>query len=103
MRILRLFKESEKYMTIEKDTIRKILVEEIESMFNISIIDLDENLLNQNLGIDTFDLLYLLNMMNEKFKVNVYKIIERNDSKVFTVNNLAEKIEEMYFDDNRNN
>lgn len=89
-------------MTMEKDTVRKILVEEIESMFNISIIDLDENLLNQNLGIDTFDLLYLLNMMNEKFKVNVYKIIERNDSKVFTVNNLAEKIEEMYSDENRN-
>lgn len=87
---------------MEKDTVRKILVEEIESMFNISIIDLDENLLNQNLGIDTFDLLYLLNMMNEKFKVNVYKIIERNDSKVFTVNNLAEKIEEMYSDENRN-
>lgn len=102
MRILRLFKESEKHMTMTKDTVRKILVEEIESIFNISITDLDENLLNQNLGIDTFDLLYLLNMMNERFKVNVYKIIERNDSKVFTVNNLAEKIEEMYFDENRN-
>ena len=102
MRILRLFKESEKHMTMAKDTVRKILVEEIESIFNISITDLDENLLNQNLGIDTFDLLYLLNMMNERFKVNVYKIIERNDSKVFTVNNLAEKIEEMYFDENRN-
>ena len=102
MRILRLFKESEKHMTMAKDTVRKILVEEIESIFNISITDLDENLLNQNLGIDTFDLLYLLNMMNERFKVNVYKIIERNDSKVFTVNNLAEKIEEMYCDENRN-
>lgn len=44
-----------------KDIAKKMLLEEISALFDITISDLNDNLLDQKFGIDTVDFLYLIN------------------------------------------
>ena len=86
-----------------KDIAKKMLLEEISALFDITISDLNDNLLDQKFGIDTVDFLYLINTLETKYGINIYRILETNDSPIFTVNNLAAEIEAIGINENRNN
>ena len=86
-----------------KDIANKMLLEEISALFDITISDLNDNLLDQKFGIDTVDFLYLINTLETKYGINICRILETNDSPIFTVNNLAAEIEAIGINENRNN
>ena len=79
-------------MFFTKKEIEEIIIGEILELYNIKIVDVNENLLNPKFEIPEADFIYLFENLWKKYNINVYSVIAKNNYKNFTINGLAEKI-----------
>lgn len=75
-----------------EERIVQILLNEIEEIYHIEGLDPDVNLLSAKVGIPIEDFIFLFSNLEKKYNIDMYSIVEQNDFKVFTVNNLARQI-----------
>ena len=79
-----------------KERIETILINEIKELYQIEIKDINENLLHPRVGIAEGDFIYLYKELKEKYNIDIYPVIAQNDCDVFTIDNLSQKIVDLY-------
>lgn len=76
-------------------SIKRNLKEVIKNTLDIDIQDEDLNLLSERWGVSLASWLYVIYRLEEEYYYPVTKIIKQNGYEVFTLNNLAQKIEDL--------
>lgn len=80
-------------MLLTTERVEEILISEIKSLYNVKISDMNENLLSQRIGIPVANFLYLFAELENKYGMDIYSIMAKNDCEVFTVKRLSAEIQ----------
>ena len=82
-------------MKVEVNEIKKVIHAAIGEYLNIKIEDDDKNLLSTDLHAIVPDFLYVLEVLEKQYGSCIYRLFEKNNYTVFTVNGLAKAVAEL--------
>lgn len=74
---------------MESEKVRELLRTIIEEHLGLKIDDMDKNLFDD---FAAYELLYIVEPIEDIFRIPIAQLLEGSDYSVMTVNNLAEKI-----------
>lgn len=82
-------------MKLEINEIKKVIRDAVSEYLDIQIQDDDKNLLSTDLHVIIPDFLYVLEVLEKQYGSWIYRLFEKNNYKVFSVNGLAQAILEL--------
>ena len=87
-------------MANSNNNIENIILDEIFSVMDIKIYDLEANLLSSKCNIEPIDMLYILENIEKRTQTSMSSIFTENDHSILTVKNLAKAITNLIIKNN---
>jgi hypothetical protein len=83
-------------MKLSQHEVETMIADTIDKICNVKVEDREQHLLSEGIPVSVVDYLYVLDALEDKLKLPIAEILEKNNYEVFTIRNLAEKICSFY-------